>query len=302
MQTYLVIDMSNILYRSFYGYRANEDAETIMGLAVYNSFTMLNKYFKMFKPHKLVLAFDRSNWRKDYTKSDACISKKIYKGDRRQKQTPAEQVKYREFMKHVAEFEQMVTRFTSAICLAADKLEADDLIGAFVDMHPDDKITIISRDSDYIQLMDHPWVTLFNPFTDKQITLEEWEGDIEYHMFLKCIRGGEDNIQSAFPNVREKKLKEAWNDPFKMTNLMETEWKLKDDVTVKVADIYKENQLLMDLRKQPEDIQLLAINTVLEAKKSTNKFSMFDFRQYCGKHDLKIILDQMDNLIPMLSR
>ncbi|TFH08230.1 MAG: hypothetical protein E4H14_06805, partial [Candidatus Thorarchaeota archaeon] len=106
---YLVFDISNLLYRTFFAQRQEND-ETLAGLATHSALVTLNKYFRQHKPDRVVMAFDRSSWRKDYTASPECLSKKPYKGNRRKDMSPAQQAKFQRFMNHLSEFETLIRK------------------------------------------------------------------------------------------------------------------------------------------------------------------------------------------------
>ncbi len=302
---YLLFDMSNLLYRTFFAH-TQEDDTTIAGLASHSALVTLNKYFREYKPHKVVAAFDRPSWRKDYTASEECVSKKPYKGNRRQTMTPSEKLKYEQFCAHLNDFETLITDYTTIISLAAAKLEADDLMAGFVQVQtldPTNEIIIISQDKDMIQLLRFPNVRVVDPATGKDRTLAEWDNDADYFMFLKCIRGDPgDNVQSALPKIRETRIKKAYTDTFERANLMNETWKGPNDNEFMVKKLYKENQLLMDLQMQPDDIQRLIVQTVVKAVKNPGKFSYFQFLQFLGKYELKKVAEQADSFVPLLSR
>jgi hypothetical protein len=78
--------------------------------------------------------------------------------------------------------------------------------------------------------------------------------DIDYWLFLKLIRGDTgDNVPSAFPRVREVKLKEAFSDSYKMLNLLNESWTDINGNENIVKDKLEENRILMDLACQPAD-------------------------------------------------
>ena len=104
---FLVFDISNVLFRTYYANK-NEDELTIAGLAQHAALITLNSYFKKYRPDKVVMVFDRPNWRVDYTKSDECYSGRIYKGNRHSDKTAAEKKKYNDFKAHLVEFEQLI--------------------------------------------------------------------------------------------------------------------------------------------------------------------------------------------------
>lgn len=298
----LMFDGSNILYKTFYANK-NEDVQTATGMAHHAALTTLNKYFKLYKPNHVVVAFDRSNWRKDYTKSDECVSKKPYKGNRRLTMTPKEREKFEAFLEHVGEFEEILRTQTRIVTLAGDKLEADDLMAGVVELyHETHDIIIVTADKDMMQLLRYPSVVLIDPATGKARTLTEYNMDADFFMFVKCIRGDAgDNVQSAYPRVRMTRIKEAYDDPYVRANMMEETWTDAENRELRVKDLYAENQLLMDLTKQPKKIRIQIFETVLDAFENPGKFSMFHFMRFCGKYELKKISDSIETFARMLS-
>lgn len=299
---YLVVDASNLLYRAFYANKNEEDA-VVLGLAMHSAFLTVNKYYRLHKPDKIILCFDRDNWRKEYTMSEACYSKAIYKGLRRKDSTPAEQKKYADFLKHIAEFETMMREHTTIICLAEKGLEGDDCIAAWVTRHQDagDSHVIISGDKDFVQLLRFKNVKLVDPATGNERTCE----DPKYYMFEKMFRGepkNTDNVQSAYPKLRETKIAAAYLDSFALTNLRNTEWTNHDGRVMNVGKLLDENKLLMDLTAQPDNIQDIMDMMVVKATLAKKKFSHFHFMKFLGKYELKRIAEQLETFVPMLSR
>lgn len=301
---YLVFDISNLLYRTFFG-QTNETDEVLAGLATHSALTMLNKYFKQYKPDKVVMAFDRSSWRKKYTASEQCVSKRPYKGNRRQDMTPAQQLKYQRFIKHIEEFENLIASHTTIISLVQDNLEADDLIAGFCQINAceDNEIIIISTDSDLLQLTMNENVRVISPATDKEQSLAEYNNDPHYYVFQKCVRGDPtDNIQSAFPRVRSTRIEKAYNDEFERIQLMNEKWTNQDGIEFKVGDLFEENEKLIHLEKQPKDIRRLIYQSVDEAMEKEREFSLFFILKFIGKYKLVRIKDSIDTYIPMLSK
>lgn len=306
MKRYLIFDITNVLYRTFYANKSDDDI-TLAGLASHSALTTLNKYFNQFKPHKVVMCFDRSNWRKEYTQTDECVSGKVYKGHRRKNLTPKEQAKFDLFVQHMNEFEDLVRNNTSVVVLANEGLEADDLVAGTVQtlsvQEPESEFIVVSTDKDLIQLLGFPNTRLINPADGKDRSLQDWGGDAEYFMFEKCIRGDlGDNVQSALPRCRSTRIEKAYNDPYERANLMMETWNDATGKTFRVKDLFEENRMLMDLQCQPREIQILNIKTVLEGLNNPGKFSLFHFMKYLGKYELKKIAEKVDNFVPMLSR
>lgn len=304
MTLYLCFDISNLLYRTFYANK-NEDAITISGLAMHQALLTLNKYFKEYPANKIVMAFDRPNWRKVYTKTDTCVSGKIYKGNRRKDMSQKEEAKYKSFLDHLTDFERLMKEHTSVICLAAVGLEADDLVGGFCQNYTsnENEIIVVSTDKDFLQVLSGTNVRLINPADGKPRTLDEWEGNADLFMYEKAIRGDAgDNVQSAYPRVRKTRIMKAWNDPVEHVNMMNETWTNQDGKEFIVKDLFKENELLMDLRKQPEGIRELINETIDAEMADPGSYSYFEFLRFCGKYGLKKVAEQAEKFAPMLSR
>lgn len=302
-ETWLVFDTTNMLYRSFYAAKS-ETTDAINGLAVHTALTTLNKYYKKFTPTKVVVAFDRHSWRKDFSADPARITKRPYKGNRRQDLTPGQQEKYAAFVAHCAQFEALITDHTTMTTLAGPSLEADDLIGGICQYHnaPHRRIIVISTDSDLWQLTQYQNVQIMSPATDKFQALDDFDNDPMYYVFSKCIRGDPtDNIMSAFPRVRQTVIKDAYTDAYKRTELMQSTWML-DGATVTVGDVFAENQVLISLAHQPDVIKTAVKDTILAALEKPKKFSLREFLRFLGQLQLKRIIDGIDNYVDLLGR
>jgi 5'-3' exonuclease len=299
----LVFDISNVLYRTFFANR-NLDDLTTAGLAHHQALTTLNKYYNEHKPDKVIMTFDRANWRVDYSTSDECLSGKKYKGQRRQDMTPGEKERYELFKAHLSDFENLMREHTSIPCMAADGLEADDIMAGVAQIfHATHDVVMISADKDLMQLLRFPTVSLIDPASNKPRTLEEYENDADLFMYIKCFRGDAgDNVQSALPRVRKTKIIEAYNDPYIHTELMERTWTNADGVEMKVKELFEENKLLMDLAAQPEEIRSLIEDVIIDGFEAPGKYSHFHFIKFCGRYELKKIAEHVDRYTPLLSQ
>lgn len=331
----LVLDVTNMLFRVFHmseythtsSKRVDEsgdsldheyapsneflsDEERIIGLAIMMAFNKLAKYCRAYKPAKIIFAFDgRGNWRKTYTKSDMCVSKRPYKGTRRQNMTEKQERSYETFKLFAADFEHMIREHTSIICLAGSGLEADDLIGGVCEECSEAaEIVIVSADGDMLQLLRYDNVTLIDPNTDKPRNLAKWDNNVDLFLFEKCIRGDTgDNVMSAYPRVRQKKIRTAFEDPYQRTNMMNITWKLADPETeterdVRVGDIFEENRLLMDLTQQPEYIRERMFTIIRDAIENPGKYSSFYLRKFLSKYKLKELSRRIETYEPFLSK
>lgn len=297
--------------RTFFA-NMREEAEITVGLSYQMSFQTLAKYAKKYQANDIVIAFDSPNsWRKLYTQDVGhCKTHKVYKGHRRQGLTPQELQKLKNIDEHLIELADIFKNYSGIITLKADHLEADDLIAGFVQRHKDDKHIIVSADKDFIQLLSNPNVSLIDPMKDKPRDLLEWDCDAKYFMFEKCFRGDAgDNVMSSYPRIRGKAIKEAYSEPVKLTNAMNHEFVVESidkdgqlkSYNYRTADIFEENQLLMDLTMQPEGIREMIFETIDNAIVNRGKYDHFFFVKFCGKHQLVNILNNLHNFSALLS-
>lgn len=311
----LLFDATNIIHRTFFAQesagvkRSHRGAATgldadqqevavdvqLAGRAHHVALATLNKYYAKYMPDKVALAFDRSNWRKEYTKSEKCISGAIYKGTRRQNMTDKQQETFARFCDHINEFEMIIRDHTAIVVMANDGLEADDLIAGTVQKYADTHdIIIVSADQDLLQLLRYPSVTLIDPATGNPRSLVDYNMDADLFMFLKCIRGDNgDNVRSAFPKVRTTRLMRAYADPFEYEQLMKETWTNENQQLMVVGQLFNENKLLMDLTAQPQDIKDRINQTVEEAFANPGRYNHFNFLKFCGKYGLRRIVDSL---------
>lgn len=300
---YVIFDLNSVLHRTFFANK-DEDEDALVGLAVHVGLTTLNKYFKMVNPRrKVIVAFDRSSWRKEYTASEKCLSQIPYKGNRRKDMTPTQAAKFERYINHVKELEKLITNHSTIVTLAGDGLEADDLIAGFCQIYNEEEIVVVSTDSDLWQLMKYPNVRCLSPATGEFASLKDYGDDANYYLFQKCIRGDmqSDNIRSAYPRVQTKRILKAYTDEYERVALMKETWTDQNGKVVLVEDAFKENQLLIDLEKQPNEIRMHIYNTVEESMNTKKKFSHFHIMRYLGKYELEKIADNMDQYIRLLS-
>lgn len=295
MKKYLLIDMSNILYRAFFG-NIKSDNDIIIPLCHHSALMSLRLLNKEFKVDEIVAIFDSYSWRKSYTKNS--LSHKKYKGTRRQNLTPSQEANFEVFDHHIGLFYEFLKENSNFIVIKEHMLECDDIVEMFITEHPNDEHMIISSDKDFMQLLGRDNVKLYDPSTLKERTLEEYDNDANYFMFQKCIRGDtSDNVISAYPRIRSTEIKKCYNDSFLWANKQEHVFESSyfDDEgnlqkrEYKTKELFEENKLLMDLTAQPDFIRTLAKKAINEAKHNKGKFNLIKFIKFCQEHNLERI-------------
>lgn len=181
---------------------------------------------------------------------------------------------------------------TNCAVYEAANSEADDVIGIISGRTTGNVLNVImSSDKDFTQLINE-----HNKLYSPPQKLYRETDNPEYDLFLKCIRGDtSDNIKSAYPRVREKPtLVEAWEDPYKMQNLMET---VNKDGN-RVGDLFIFNMRLVDLTQQPQYIKD-RINNILDTPVEKN-YSEFKVMSYYKDNFLREFSDSLDKFSRIL--
>lgn len=314
MKTNLIIDGNNILYRTFHANnKSGEPDNVVIGLCIHSALMTMNKYFYMFNADDVIMTFDDYSWRKEFTKDlSKCVTNKKYKGHRREDQTPKQKRMFQMLDDHIDDFCEILRSRTGVLVLRNKFLEGDDLMAAYVQMNREDENIVISGDKDMMQLLRYEGVRIINPADDKDRTLKEHENDADLFLFEKCIRGEakkNDNIQSSYPRLRKDKIFKAFHDDYEKNNIMNhTFTQLEgasdgeyNDVEYRTGDLFEENMILMDLRKQPNVIKRIMVNTVNKARESRSKYNHFKFLKFCTVNDLNKIMTKIEDFVPMLT-
>lgn len=269
MKTYILIDTQNLFMRVRHGIKA-PDTEQQLALGLHIIFNSIKKVWNQFDGSHVIFCLEGRSWRKNVYAP--------YKANRKvaaAKRTPREVEEDRAFFEVMDHFVSFISNQTNCTVLRHPEAEADDMIARWIAVHPDDQHVIISSDSDFQQLLGKN-VKIYNGIAGLLYTLEgvyDKDGNIarnkqgkdlpapdpEWILFEKCMRGDDgDNVMSAFPGVRTKKLQEAFVDReskgFAWNNLMLSKWTDHEGVEHRVKDDFERNRLLIDLNQQPADL------------------------------------------------
>jgi hypothetical protein len=318
-QKRLVVDIGNLFWRSVSAQQkyGPADASDSAGLGLHMSLMSLRKHYNNIKPQKIAVVFEgKANWRKEYTKSEECYSKRLYKGNR------VADPKMAVLFDVIKSFEDLARNHTSLTTLSHPKLEGDDLISGYARHFAaqGDEVVILSGDKDFVQDLDDPLITLLNPDTGKPRTLTDVCGvdDAGYFMFEKAFRGdGGDNVLPAFPRVRKTRLHKAYGvkdgkvdaalaDAFELSNLFGSTWDFLDPDTgdkrvMSVEKMFEENNLLMNLRMQPDYVRDLITETITHESENHGQFNFFKFNAFLGKYKLVEIAERASDFVGLFS-
>jgi 5'-3' exonuclease len=287
---YVLIDTSNMFFRARHQAHRQSDTWTKLGFALHLTIMSANKVARKFNADHIVFALEGRSWRKDayepYKKNRAVARAAL-------SETEAEEDKL--FWETYDELTKYLSTKTNCSVIRCATAEADDVIARWIALHPQDDHTIVSTDSDFVQLV-APNVSLYNGVNDHLFTPEgvtddkgrklsftiesnskikvgkanaDFEPPTDYQtwcLFLKCMRGDPgDNVFSAYPGVRIKGTKksvgltEAFEDRSKKgyawNNLMLQRWTDHNEQEHKVLEDYERNRELIDLTAQPQAVK-----------------------------------------------
>ena len=315
---YVLIDTANMFFRARHVAFRAADLDEKVGYALHITLAAVNKVCQRFAADHVVFALEGRSWRKD-----VYAPYKRNRAEARAALTEAEQEEDRVFWETYDEFTKYLAGQTNCSVIRHERAEADDVIARWIALHPQDQHTIISSDTDFVQLIAEN-VDQYNGITDELITIRgifDAKGrevidkktkaaktvpDPEWLLFEKCMRGDtSDNVFSAFPGVRTKGtknkvgLQEAFEDRnargYAWNNLMLQRWTDHEGQEHRVLDDYNRNRSLIDLRAQPAEVKAY-VDAAIQDQISHRDIGQVGvrFMKFCGRFQLNKISDQAD--------
>jgi 5'-3' exonuclease len=315
---YVLIDTANTFFRARHSaFRAADSWEKV-GYALHIVLSSINKVVTRFQADHVVFALEGRSWRKDHYPPY-----KRNRAEARAAQTEKEQEEDRVFWETLDELTKYLSTQTNCSVIRHERAEADDIIARWIALHPQDQHTIISSDTDFVQLLATN-VDQYNGITDELITTQgifDAKGqpvidkktkspkktpDPQWLLFEKCMRGdASDNVFSAFPGVRTRGtknrvgLEEAYADRerkgYAWNNLMLSRWVDHEGVEHRVLDDYERNRGLIDLTAQPAEIKELVDSAICEqiSHRDVGQVGV-RFMKFCGRFELNRISEQAE--------
>jgi 5'-3' exonuclease len=323
---YVLIDTANMFFRARHvAFRAATTEEKV-GYALHITLSAINKVARKFSADHVVFALEGRSWRKDFYEP--------YKRNRavaRAALTESEQEEDQLFWETYDSFTQFLNTGTNCSVIRHPEAEADDIIARFIALHPADHHTIVSSDTDFVQLLSDN-VDQFNGITDELLTIRgvfDAKGrevidkktkqpktvpDPEWLLFEKCMRGDtSDNVFSAYPGVRTRGtrnkvgLQEAFEDRndrgYAWNNLMLQRWTDHNGLEHRVLDDYTRNRAIIDLREQPAEIKAKVDSAIREQISHRDIGQVgIRFMKFCGRHELVKISENAEQYSQWLNQ
>lgn len=305
MSRFILMDTANLFFRARHAMKA-PDLDMKVGMGFHIMLNSVKSIWQTYQGDHVVFFLEGRSWRKDFYPRYKANRHNVVRTEREQEEEKVFWEAYDSFVTYLKEK-------TNCSVFQSPKAEADDLIARFIDLHPNHEHIIVSTDSDLHQLL-APNVSQYNgieeyiittkgffqlknnkPVIDKKTNAPKKALDPEWLLFEKSIRGdATDNIFTAYPRVRTKQLKEAFDDivrgGYAWNNLMLSKWEDHEKNVHVVKDLYERNKKLIDLRAQPEEIideMDKSMLTLLEQKQNLSLAQIGGyFMKFCGKWNL----------------
>lgn len=212
MDKVLLIDGHNAMWRASIGFTGNKNppAEEEDFITIFNFFRNLRPIIEQFEPDKCFFVLEgHPQFRYDLFAD--------YKANRLVKTGSKSKEQLDKFHKSKDEIVRLLQHMPITICRAHD-YEADDVIFTLCKNLQGEELTILSNDSDYIQLLQLglTHVQVFNPIKKEFMSAPAYP-----YVAWKCLNGDKsDNIP---PLLKPKKALDAVNNPEIFQKFLEVE-------------------------------------------------------------------------------
>jgi 5'-3' exonuclease len=229
MDNILILDLHNFIWRASVSFNSNPNANKDY-VMIFNFFRNLRALVEIFSPDKIFAVCEgHPKFRYDLFAA--------YKANRIVKNA-AKQETVDKFFHVRNEIVRLLSYLPITLCRAAD-YEADDVIATLVDNMKDEKLVVVSNDSDYIQLLQKGYkhLEIYNPMKKEMMKAPTYP-----YVVWKCLNGDKsDNIPGL---LKPKKALECASNPEEFKKFMEIEENRSN---------FNINRQLIEFRIVPED-------------------------------------------------
>lgn len=302
----VLVDGNNIGFGSMTGPLLHSGGKPTNG-----TFTFVKKIREIYLNNKdalILILWDGRSWRKD-----------LYKEYKEKRTSTEKQQKAREdYYDQKADMQKAATLLGVSQCFSIN-MEADDLAEIYSRKWKGDKVTLVSGDQDWIQLVDER-VSWFDPIQDRIVTAENFEEftgykDSEQFVEAKSVLGDKDEvpgIKGVGPGMLEviykgfnlsfrefldyiKSYPEKANEEWKKIKGKNMPKILQKKACAETFLELDENDKLGDLRTphRPEPINL---------KRSQKPIDVEGFEEFCYSLGFMSITRQLDTFVkPFIS-
>jgi len=296
MKKNLIIDFSNMYYRSLFAAASQNSGKKNRGSAFDDDFSdqfkTQDEIFDYWRHlitstlielvskdewDRVILAYDSRNyWRKDIYPE--------YKAHRKKFRDNNKKIDFEKFMPILNDYiEEIRLVFPSLYHLEVERAEADDIAAVLTEKFSNDGeyTELLTTDKDFNQLLKLPNVKIYNPIKKEYVECLNPEKELQ----IKCITGDSgDNIFGIRPKTGPVRA-EALIKSGELHDCLLMEESIMSEEQKSMVTNYKRNVQLIDFTYIPAAMK----NTILSDFENyeINKFSQVDALHWCNKHNLK---------------
>ncbi len=273
----ILVDISHLYFRAFYA--CQKEAKNDYNFTKYVVFNSLFSVLKKFSPDEVIIACDgKENWRKRIYPD--------YKAHRKLARDANVEVNWEEFFRVFNEtISDMKKHFPFKVILN-NYAEADDVIAVLSKYLNDGENIILGSDKDYIQLLQHDHIKMYDPLKRKFI--EEKNPLVQLQIKTLCGDMG-DNVPQVKNKLGEKTA-------LKIINRGVEGW--LNEQSEEVQKNYKRNCLLIDLENCPKTIK----RAILDEYYSYPPVKMYQLLTFFLVNKMRRFMEEMSQVKPLLEK
>ena len=287
----MIIDFSNIIYSSYHGsvrfdktLKNDKERYQVWRFFLLNSILSLKNKFA---PDEIVLAIDDRSWRKD--------AYKYYKAQRVLNREKQKDFNAKEFYTVVNQFVEEITETFPYKVIKVKNAEADDVIAVLVQHLKGKKITIVSRDKDFLQMLKSPNITLFDPISKEFKKTEDPYAYLLDHVIRGDATDGIPNILSddnVFVDSSKRQKRITKNVLKEIYDLGIEEYVIKYNL----IDNYERNKQLVELSKDTIPAEIWT-DTVFEYNSQEPKSNFMNIAIFMQKNKMKTLAEKSGSFL-----
>jgi hypothetical protein len=291
----LLIDFANLTAITRFGAMSRDPGTLLMDDDEWTNYFLdtmlvtLANYINVLKSDRVILTIESRSWRKTFYP--------LYKANRDAGKEADDKLDL--FYAAVNKAADFMRDFTNAKVIAAGEAEGDDIIAILAQKMSLDgeKVTIVSTDGDFKQLLRYKGVKIFNPIKKNYVS------DYSHLDYItKLVKGDAgDNVPSSYPRIKKEILEAIARDE----ELLETEFQ-KVDKTIERQKFYIAKFLEID--EIPDDLsyeEWEEVLTIAREKKDKLKEKVKQAKiddEYNSNEDLKAKDKHLKDIIKLAKK
>ena len=195
-----LLDGYNLMHRARFGARGENST-------VFTFFRSLRPLIEVLSPDKVYLVLEGVPVHRQALDAEYKANRKIEAGTKKHD----EMLEFRRQKRIIID---LLQHFPITLARHAD-LECDDAIASLAAAHKDDDVTVVSTDTDFIQLLDRRNVRLYNPIRKEHVAPAQFD-----YLAWKALRGDKtDNVPSV-AGMTDKAAEKLISDPVRLEKFL----------------------------------------------------------------------------------